>query len=119
MITQAQADEIKRLRTAERDAMYSYGRGRMQSDDGHDERRETAVRAISELDAFIYSLTEPEPAETEPIDKPVMLDGETWVRLPSCVERWPECESFGYDPRCCRFPKSCSCLVPASEVPDA
>ncbi len=29
-------------------------------------------------------------------------------RLLDCVERWPECSTFGYDPRCCRFPKSCS-----------
>lgn len=27
---------------------------------------------------------------------------------PECVERWPECFSGGYDPRCCRWPKSCS-----------
>lgn len=34
----------------------------------------------------------------------------TWIdeRDPHCVEAWPECESFGHDPRCCRFPKSCS-----------
>ena len=30
-------------------------------------------------------------------------------REAECVKRWPECESGGYDPRCCRFPKSCSC----------
>ena len=30
-------------------------------------------------------------------------------REPKCVERWPECENGGYDPSCCRFPKSCSC----------
>lgn len=29
-------------------------------------------------------------------------------RLKACVEKWPECESGYYDPRCCRFPKSCS-----------
>lgn len=29
-------------------------------------------------------------------------------READCVERWPECFSGGYDPRCCRFPKSCS-----------
>lgn len=34
-----------------------------------------------------------------------------WRRLRACVERWPECEDSGYDPRCCRFPKSCSCMV--------
>ena len=30
------------------------------------------------------------------------------TKLPSCLEAWPECESGKYDPRCCRFPKSCS-----------
>jgi hypothetical protein len=30
-------------------------------------------------------------------------------RLRRCVEAWPECHSGEYDPRCCRFPKSCSC----------
>lgn len=29
-------------------------------------------------------------------------------RIRTCVEQWPECESGMYDPRCCRFPKSCS-----------
>lgn len=32
-------------------------------------------------------------------------------RLQSCVEAWPECATGEYDPRCCRFPKSCSCTV--------
>ena len=30
-------------------------------------------------------------------------------RDPVCVEGWPECDDGAYDPRCCRFPKSCSC----------
>jgi hypothetical protein len=30
-------------------------------------------------------------------------------RLRACVEAWPDCWTGGYDPRCCRFPKSCSC----------
>lgn len=29
-------------------------------------------------------------------------------RDPECVKAWPGCHSFGYDPACCRFPKSCS-----------
>lgn len=29
-------------------------------------------------------------------------------RDPECVKAWPECHTFGYDPACCRFPKSCS-----------
>ena len=27
----------------------------------------------------------------------------------ACVEAWPGCTPDAYDPRCCRFPKSCSC----------
>jgi len=37
------------------------------------------------------------------------------IRDPACVENWPECWSGGYDPRCCRFPKSCSCENHVSE----
>ena len=29
-------------------------------------------------------------------------------RLRACVEAWPGAETGAYDPRCCRFPKSCS-----------
>lgn len=32
-------------------------------------------------------------------------------RLRECVQAWPECYEGGYDPHCCRFPKSCSCTV--------
>lgn len=32
-------------------------------------------------------------------------------RLRACVEAWPEAETMMYDPRCCRFPKSCSATV--------
>jgi hypothetical protein len=46
----------------------------------------------------------------------VRENDEEWVRDPSCVEAWPGCYSGGYDPRCCRFPKSCSCLVPAASL---
>jgi hypothetical protein len=37
-----------------------------------------------------------------------------WRRNPHCEEAWPDCWDGGYDPRCCRWPKSCSCNV----VPD-
>lgn len=37
--------------------------------------------------------------------------GEPQRRLRACVERWPEAETGAYDPRCCRFPKSCSATV--------
>jgi hypothetical protein len=30
-------------------------------------------------------------------------------RDPTCVAAWPDCVDGAYDPRCCRFPKSCSC----------
>lgn len=32
-------------------------------------------------------------------------------RIPFCVAAWPECEDGEYNPKCCRFPKSCSCRV--------
>lgn len=32
-------------------------------------------------------------------------------RLRACVEAWPEAYEGGYNPDCCRFPKSCSCTV--------
>ncbi|WP_295102943.1 hypothetical protein [uncultured Microbacterium sp.] len=36
-----------------------------------------------------------------------------------CVKAWPSCHDFGYDPACCRFPKSCSAgevrLVPVKQ----
>jgi hypothetical protein len=45
--------------------------------------------------------------------------GEAESRDPGCIERWPECESGGYDPRCCRFPKSCSCASGEAESGEA
>jgi hypothetical protein len=32
-------------------------------------------------------------------------------RSPECLAQWPDCYEGGYDPKCCRFPKSCSCEV--------
>lgn len=41
-------------------------------------------------------------------------------RDPQCVKAWPGCHSFGFDPKCCRFPKSCSAgavrLAPAETL---
>jgi len=37
------------------------------------------------------------------------LDRQPETRNPECLKRWPTCEPGAYDPRCCRFPKSCSC----------
>lgn len=38
------------------------------------------------------------------------------LRHKECVEAWPECESMAYDPRCCRFPKSCSAEMTQEEI---
>jgi hypothetical protein len=38
-------------------------------------------------------------------------------RLRSCVEEWPECYEGGYNPKCCRFPKSCSCTAYPDNTP--
>lgn len=40
-----------------------------------------------------------------------MSPGLSFVRAATamqCYTRWPECSNGDYDPRCCRFPKSCS-----------
>lgn len=37
-------------------------------------------------------------------------------RDPICVQRWPDCAEGEFDPRCCRFPKSCSCTVVHGET---
>jgi len=57
----------------------------------------------------------PPAAQPAPPVAPVTVD----ARDPECVERWPDCHSEGYDPRCCRFPKSCSCggEPPAAQPP--
>lgn len=57
------------------------------------DRAETLDRLMSAL-----GLTETDH------DGPQLVDH----RKPECVKAWPECESWLYDPRCCRFPKSCS-----------
>jgi hypothetical protein len=44
-----------------------------------------------------------------PLSERAPEEGVTDDRDPECVQRWPECEDGAYDPRCCRFPKNCSC----------
>ena len=46
------------------------------------------------------------PQSSLPTPAPVLRP-----RLQSCVERWPGCNEGDYNPKCCRFPKSCSCTV--------
>lgn len=41
-----------------------------------------------------------------------------WRRLKACVEQWPDCVNDTYNPLCCRFPKSCSCMAPVDETPE-
>jgi len=53
----------------------------------------------------IYDLGRKHVAQPTPPTEPATVD----ARDPECVKRWPDCHSEGYDSRCCRFPKSCSC----------
>lgn len=39
-------------------------------------------------------------------------------RLKSCIANWPDCYEGGYDPSCCRFPKSCSCTIYSDGIDD-
>ena len=48
--------------------------------------------------------------EVAPIVAP-SFDSSLVERNPECLASWPDCYEGGYDPRCCRFPKSCSCEV--------
>lgn len=41
------------------------------------------------------------------------------LRIKACVEAWPGCRSGEYNPRCCRFPKSCSCTSYRDEIDPA
>jgi hypothetical protein len=40
-------------------------------------------------------------------------------RLRSCVEQWPECDDGLYNPRCCRFPKSCSATIYSDDIDES
>lgn len=62
------------------------------------------VRALWRENASLRAALDSMPAEGE-----VTVRAPRRRRLRTCVEAWPECVSSGYDPRCCRFPKSCSC----------
>jgi hypothetical protein len=61
-----------------------------------------AVLAIVERDYYVSP--RPTPEQLAALPKPKR-------RLRACVEQWPEAETGDYDPRCCRFPKSCSATV--------
>jgi len=50
-------------------------------------------------DVKVGQPSEVDQAPTEPIER----------RHASCIEAWPDCWDGGYNPSCCRFPKSCSC----------
>ncbi len=42
-------------------------------------------------------------------EEPVASEKRPDNRHPECIKQWPECLDGTYDPKCCRFPKSCSC----------
>lgn len=58
-------------------------------------------------------LPEPTTGSRPRPDKPVGSAEIPWrrPRLRHCVEQWPGATEGDYDPRCCRFPKSCSADV--------
>jgi hypothetical protein len=40
-------------------------------------------------------------------------------RLQACVERWYDAYTGGFDPSCCRFPKSCSAGVYRDDIDES
>jgi hypothetical protein len=65
------------------------------------ELNETDIAALQAENAALRERLKPRPAP--------MYVSPTDDRDPDCVELWPECHNGGYNPSCCRFPKSCSC----------
>ena len=57
---------------------------------------DTQRRLVSETDILYW------------LDNPITETDRTDTRDPNCVKNWPDCYSGGYNPACCRFPKSCS-----------
>jgi hypothetical protein len=64
---------------------------------------EAVIKRLEKLEAA-ENLRQQDEGDEHAVE-PVTVD----ARDPKCVERWPDCHSEGYDSRCCRFPKSCSC----------
>jgi hypothetical protein len=93
--------EVVSLREATREALVHLGRVGSSEPFSAQEYRQLGVKARNILREALAAGSRVE-------------DG----RDAACVERWPECESGSYDPRCCRFPKSCSCES-GSRVEDA
>lgn len=64
--------------------------------------------AADTLEALAAEPTLPPPPTPYPIERGSREE---------CEKNWPGCWNGGYDPRCCRFPKSCSCdpRVPAED----
>ena len=74
------------------------------------EMREALNAAGSALDALNQFQLEPSGAKVAEFEQATrQANGTVKPRLRSCVEAWPDCHTFGYNPACCRFPKSCSC----------
>lgn len=67
------------------------------------EQTEAAKKAF---DRWLAQYTAEKRAEWEgeKVESTRLIDN----RDAECVEVWPGCHDFGYDPACCRFPKSCS-----------
>jgi hypothetical protein len=73
-----------------------------------------AIRELAALERRInaeHRGCKPAPpawAQITPPEPPPSSDGSDG-RDPACVDTWPDCVDGAYDPRCCRYPKSCSC----------
>jgi hypothetical protein len=67
-------------------------------------RRVEALEAVQRNQQLAMTELRAASAEVRPAGGLVERD-------PECVANWPDCYEGGYDPSCCRFPKSCSCEV--------
>jgi hypothetical protein len=66
----------------------------------------------ADLDARDQANVTPNPETEAPRPAETAKERTERVQRAACLEEWPDARSMEYDPRCCRFPKSCS-------IPDA
>lgn len=70
--------------------------------------RELVLAGDVLLNDVVDRILEVEPTVEDSVDN-IQYD-------PACVMAWPGCESGAYNPNCCRWPKSCSCMISSAKL---
>lgn len=70
--------------------------------------RKSAEAALREIGLSVRPVHDAGGEDYRPVVAGEVVPAGRHPRLRACVERWPDCSTGGYNPACCRFPKSCS-----------